>query len=142
MRISDWSSDVCSSDLQFEHRTARVAERVSASAAEVERVQGGLEDFAASAEAHVQNLGEAQQRLNLLELLSDQMLDKIAHSGTETPDTPYIRLALAGMEEVRATVEAGIAGGAVSPQQLFDTNYTPLAGDTPQQYMNGLARSE
>src|SRR3546814_9979135 len=66
------------------------------------------------------------------------MLDKIAHSGTETPDTPYIRLALAGMEEVRATVEAGIAGGAISPQQLFDTNYTPLAGDKPQQYMNGL----
>src|SRR3546814_17817762 len=102
MRISDWSSDVCSSDLQFEHRTARVAERVSASAAEVERVQGGLEDFAASAEAHVQNLGEAQQRLNVLEMLSNQLLDKIAHSGTATPDTPSIRLALAGMEDVRA----------------------------------------
>src|SRR3546814_1472030 len=107
MRISDCSSDVCSSDLavtgdidrrirllndeavaiienlktgitqgqeartgasevtsalevisqfvrQFEHRTARVAERVDASRVAVECVQGGLETFACSAEAHVQ----------------------------------------------------------------------------------------
>src|SRR3546814_6153546 len=103
LRISDWSSDVCSSDLtgdidrrirllndeavaiienlktgitqgqeartgasevtsalevisqfvrQFEHRTARVAERVDASRVAVECVQGGLETFACRSEEH------------------------------------------------------------------------------------------
>src|SRR3546814_4320697 len=90
MRISDWSSDVCSSDL------------VDASRVAVECVQGGLETFACSAEAHVQSLGDAQERLNALELLSNRMLDRVAHSGIRTPDTPYIELALVGAEEVRA----------------------------------------
>src|SRR3546814_9069121 len=74
----------------FEHRTARVAERVDASRVAVECVQGGLETFACSAEAHVQRLGEAQERLNALELLSNRMLDRVAHSGIRTPDTPYL----------------------------------------------------
>src|SRR3546814_4375806 len=124
----------------FEHRTARVAERVDASRVAVECVQGGLETFACSAEAHVQSLGEAQERLNALELLSNRMLDRVAHSGIRTPDTPYIELALVGAEEVRAIVETALATGELQPGQLFDTSYVPLPGHEPRKYMTG--RSE
>src|SRR3546814_3477655 len=55
------------------------------------------------------SLGEAQERLNALELLSNRMLDRVAHSGIRTPDTPYIELALVGAEEVRAIVETALA---------------------------------
>src|SRR3546814_13693350 len=94
---------------QFEHRTARVAERVDASRVAVECVQGGLETFACSAEAHAQRLGEAQERLNAPELLSTRMHDRVAHNGIRTPDTPYSQLALVGAEERRATGETAHA---------------------------------
>ncbi|API60983.1 hypothetical protein BSL82_06355 [Tardibacter chloracetimidivorans] len=123
---------------QFEHRTARVAERVDASRVAVECVQGGLETFACSAEAHVQSLGDAQERLNALELLSNRMLDRVAHSGIRTPDTPYIELALVGAEEVRAIVETALATGELQLGQLFDTSYVPLPGHEPRKYMTGL----
>src|SRR3546814_3087675 len=134
MRISDWSSDVCSSEL--------VAERVDASRVAVECVQGGLETFACSAEAHVQSLGEAQERLNALELLSNRMLDRVAHSGIRTPDTPYIELALVGAEAVRAIVETALATGELQPGKLFDTRYVPLPGHEPRKDMTGLVREE
>lgn len=123
---------------QFEHRTARVADRVTASTIGVESVQRGLEDFALSAEAHVRSLGEAQQRLNMLELSSNHMLDKVAHSAITTPDTPYIDLAKAGAEEVRAGIEMALEAGELNFERLFDTAYQPLSGQKPQQYMNGF----
>src|SRR3546814_9028649 len=83
-------------------------------------------------------LGEAQERLNALELLSNRMLDRVAHSGIRTPDTPYIELALVGAEEVRAIVETALATGELQPGQLFDTSYVPLPGHEPRKYMTGL----
>lgn len=120
---------------QFDHRTARVADRVRASTSGVESVQGGLESFARSAEAHVHSLGEAQERLNKLELLSNQMLNKVAHSGIQTADMPYIRLAQAGAREVHGIIGMALDRGEIGFDDLFDTDYRPVGDHRPQQYL-------
>src|SRR3546814_4011037 len=45
MRISDWSSDVCSSDLEHDHEIVPVINKIDLPAAEPEQVKKEIEDI-------------------------------------------------------------------------------------------------
>ena len=111
----------------------------------VAQVQEGLTLFTADARENGGQLQSVRERLGRLELQSNMMLDKLAHSGVEIDDRPFIEIALEGAGAVRDLVEAALAEERLSPFDLFDTQYQPVQGSDPEQFttrFNGFADAE
>jgi methyl-accepting chemotaxis protein len=100
----------------------------------VGRVRDVLTMFGSHARESSRDLSSAQDRMRGLEAVSSDMLDRLAHSGTTIDDTRFVELAIATMQEVQRTVEAGIARREVTVEQVFDTNYQPMPGTNPPQF--------
>ena len=87
-------------------------------------MKSGLSSFAADARDNGGQLKETHDRLTKLELLSNEMLDRLASSGVRIDDTPFIEFAQArGARDRTASIEAGIARGEVDEEAVFDTDY-------------------
>ncbi|MCJ8156171.1 methyl-accepting chemotaxis protein [Sphingomonas sp. LaA6.9] len=102
----------------------------------VARVQEGLTLFAIDARENGGQLITAQERLTRLEILSNEMLDQLAHSGIRIADSHFIDLSIDAMKEVRAIVENALNEHLVSPLDVFDTDYVPVPGSDPEQWDN------
>jgi methyl-accepting chemotaxis protein len=100
----------------------------------VDSVKGGLSSFAADARANGGQLHEAQERLANLELLSGDMLDRLASCGVRTDDTQFIESAQRACREIVDIIENAIARGAITADAVFDTNYVPMPGTEPLQF--------
>ena len=102
----------------------------------VSRVQEGLGTFAADARENGALLVVAHQRLTKLEALSNEMLDRLAHSGATIADSAFIERSIAGREEIRRMTERALAEGRLAPADAFDTDYVRVPGSDPEQYDN------
>ena len=104
-------------------------------------MKSGLSSFAADARDNGGQLHQAHDRLAELELLSNEMLDRLASSGVRIDDTPFIDFAQAAMREI-AGVDRGRRSRAArsSEDDVFDTDYVPMPGTNPTQYETALLR--
>lgn len=123
---------------QFERRTDAIEMAGMDVTAHVGRIDAGLDGFITTGRANAAQLGDMRERLDALETASNRMLDRVAHSGVETPDTPFIALARAGADRVRAAIEAALAAGEIDAEQLFDTAYRAVPDTDPPQFLTGL----
>ena len=80
-------------------------------------------------------LTAASAKIDRLVSFSEDVIGEVAESGIETEDTPLIRHCMAKAEEVASLFEQAVRSGAMSLSDLFDENYTPIAGTDPQQHM-------
>ena len=136
--INDTVRDVADIVALVDRQTDGIAQSTSHIQASVDSVKSGLSSFAADARDNGGQLRETHDRLTRLELLSNEMLDRLASSGVRIDDTPFIELAQASCREIRDTVEAGIARGEINVEQVFDTNYVEMPGTNPVQYEVGF----
>jgi len=133
-KINDTVRDVADIVALVDRQTDGIAQATSLIEQSVDSVKNGLSSFAADARANGGQLKETQERLTKLELLSNEMLDRLASSGIRIDDTPFIEFAQAGMREIQATIESGIARGEVEVEAVFDTDYVEMPGTNPTQY--------
>jgi methyl-accepting chemotaxis protein len=133
-RISDTVRDVSDLVSMVDRQTDGIAQSTSLIQQSADRMKSGLDAFAADARANGGQLEEAQDRLSRLELLSNEMLDRLASSGIAIDDTPFIHFAQASMREIQAEIEAGIARGEVGEDEVFDFDYRAMPGTDPVQY--------
>jgi methyl-accepting chemotaxis protein len=132
--ITDRVRDVAEIVAMVDRQTDGIAQSTSHIQQSVDSVKHGLSAFAADARANGGALVDVRTRLGKLELLSNDMLDRLASCGVPIDDTPYIEFAQRGMREIRAIVENGIARGEIDVEAVFDTNYVPMPGTNPVQY--------
>jgi len=133
-RINATVRDVTDLVGMVDRQTDGIAQSTSHIQQSVDRMKTGLEAFAADARVNGGQLKEAQDRLSRLELLSNEMLDRLASSGIAIDDTPFIQFAQTSMREIKAVIEEGIARGEVSEAEVFDFDYRPMPGTDPVQY--------
>jgi methyl-accepting chemotaxis protein len=133
-RINETVRDVADIVALVDRQTDGIAHSTSHIQASVDSVKSGLSSFAADARANGGQLQETQERLTKLELCANDMLDRLASSGVRIDDTPFIELAQAAAREIHNIIEAGIARGEVAFEDVFDTDYVPMAGTNPVQY--------
>jgi methyl-accepting chemotaxis protein len=133
-KINNTVRDVTDLVGMVDRQTDGIAQSTSLIQQSVDRMKSGLDAFAADARANGGQLHEAHERLGRLELLSNEMLDRLASSGVAIDDTPFIRFAQSSMHEIKAVIEAGISRGEISLSDIFDTDYRPMPGTNPQQY--------
>jgi methyl-accepting chemotaxis protein len=80
------------------------------------------------------NAADLTQLSSLLSSVSDDtnvLLQFIAESEVEIPDTPYIRFATNAAREVAAKVEAEIAAGRIDHATLYRAGYDSVEGSDP-----------
>ena len=136
--INETVRDVTEIVGQVDQQTDGIARSTGMIHDSVARVQEGLTLFAVDARENGGQLTNVNERLNRLELLSNDMLDRLAHSGVRIADSAFIDRTIAGMEEVRAVVEKAIADHDVSPFDVFDTDYVLIPGSNPEQFDNSF----
>lgn len=95
----------------------------------------GFAQFCIDASKNAREAQTAHDRIDRLESQANGMLNRIAHQAVETRNTPFIGMALAGAAEVSALVGEALKSGALTQAELFDTDYQPINGTDPVQYM-------
>ena len=123
---------------QFDQRTAAIEICGADITAHVATLGEGLTGFTHNAIENAAQLGEMRARLDGLESASNEMLDRVAHSGVQTRDTGFVADALAQTAEVSAAITAALANGRLSETALFDTQYREIAGSEPPQFLTGF----
>ncbi len=116
---------------QITHGIERSTEVTTGSVA---RVRDTLTLFGTQARQDGAQLVNAHDRMSRLETMSNDMLDKLAHSGVRLDDSGFVDLSTAGMREVKALIEKAIEAGDIAADDVFDTNYVPIPGTDPIQH--------
>ena len=132
--INDTVRDVSDLVLMVDRQTDGIAQSTAMIQQSVDRVKSGLTDFASDARANGGQLGDAQERLGRLELLSGEMLDRLASCGVPIDDTPFIAFAQQVNREIEQLIETAVAVGELDEAALFDTDYRPMPGTDPVQF--------
>ncbi len=136
--INDTVRDVSDIVAMVDRQTDGIAQSTSLIQQSVDSVKGGLSSFAADARANGGQLNQVHQRLSNLELLSNEMLDRLASSGVRIADTEFIETAQQTARDLERMIEAAMERGDVSEEQVFDTDYAPMPGTNPTQYSVGF----
>jgi methyl-accepting chemotaxis protein len=126
--------DVADLVAMVDRQTDGIAQSTALIQQSVDSVKCGLSNFAADARENGGQLHQAQDRLAKLEILSNDMLDRLANCGVRIDDTAFIEKAQDAMREIATAVEAGIARGETDIESVFDTHYVPMPGTNPTQY--------
>jgi methyl-accepting chemotaxis protein len=126
--------DVADIVAMVDRQTDGIAQSTSLIQQSVDRVKSGLSSFAVDARENGGELHTVQERLNKLERLSGDMLDRLASCGVRIDDTAFIERAQQVTREITDAIEAAIARGEVSTDDVFDADYVPMPGTDPIQY--------
>ncbi|HEX6660920.1 MAG TPA: methyl-accepting chemotaxis protein [Sphingomicrobium sp.] len=119
---------------QVDQQTESIAQSSHFLESAVIKVQGNLTLFAQDARENSSALNNAGQRLADLEVQSNVILDVLAHSNVPIDDMPFIHMAKEVHAEIVQTIEAGLAGGRVGIEELFDSDYREIAGTNPARF--------
>ena len=66
--------------------------------------------------------------------ISEDLIEKVAQSGFQTEDSPYIEAAQQAADEISALLEDALQRSAISANDLFDENYRPIPNTNPAQH--------
>jgi methyl-accepting chemotaxis protein len=97
----------------------------------VSGVRNGMGALGATSGDNAADLNQLSQLLLSVSDDTNVLLQYIAESEVDIPDTPYIRFATNAAIEVAARVEADIAAGRLDHATLYGNVYTPVEGSDP-----------
>ncbi|TPG43333.1 chemotaxis protein [Sphingomonas koreensis] len=120
---------------RLDDKTDSIAARAASMRAGLGDMNTGLSSFTRIASDATSTLSQARHRLDGLETRSNEVLDIVAHSGAQTPDSPFIALAIDGMTAVREAIDRTIGRGEVTVADVFDRDYRMIAGSNPEQLL-------
>ncbi len=116
-------------------RIESMAEPVQRNLAMSEEVRTHLRAVGAMSKESDGKLGLAGKRSEAILDISEEFILFLAGSGIETPDTPLIEICKVKAAEVAALFEAAVERGALTMADLFDEDYRPVPGTSPQQVL-------
>ena len=89
-----------------------------------------LGDLVSGVDLSSENLRQADKRVDGLLKLSETLIEFIAESGVETPDTPLIRVVVETARRISDAFETAIARGEIRLEQFFDEKYREIPAPT------------
>ncbi|HEY1129566.1 MAG TPA: methyl-accepting chemotaxis protein [Roseateles sp.] len=120
------------------HEVEEDVQRISTSAAESGQQMGLLNERAHELEREVSQashgLKVAFDGSDRFLRMAEDLVEQIAESGVEVDDMPFIRAAEQAAAEIAGLLETAVRSGQISQADLFDENYRPIDGTTPQQH--------
>ena len=98
-------------------------------------LDAGMGALAAETRQTTGQLAATLKRTETFLQVSEQMIEAVAASGLETPDTPFIRAAQDTAACIARLLDNALREGAITEAELFDEQYRPVAGSAPQQHL-------
>lgn len=120
---------------QLADRIDGMAEPVRKNIAASDEVREHLRSIAAMTKESDGKLGAAAARSQAILDISEDFILFIASSGIETPDTPLIEICKHRAGEIAALFEAAVDAGRLGLSDLFDEDYRPVPGSSPEQVL-------
>ena len=120
---------------QTEQSVGAIASAARENQASCAEVATAMRAMASEMTEMARDLGAARQTTLSFLGVSESLVELTADSGFETDDTPFINAVTAAAQEISELFEDAVRTGAISVEDLFDEQYTPMAGTNPQQYM-------
>lgn len=117
--------------LGLEHNSASVTERVDSMIRAVDRVRAGLVALTSTSFQNATGLQQLATRVSGVSDDTNALLQMLAESGTETPDSPYIRFGLEVARSVGEGLSAAVASGEIALETILSDRYTPVPGSNP-----------
>ena len=121
------------------HDVEADVQRIAASAAQSGQQMGLLNERAHELEREVlqatHGLKVAFDGSDRFLRMSEELVEQIAESGVEVDDPPFIRTAQQAAVEIAELLERALRDGQISQADLFDEQYRPIEGTSPQQHM-------
>ena len=120
------------------HEVEEDVQRISTSAAESGQQMSLLNERAHELEGEVlqatHGLKVAFDGSDRFLRMAEELVEQIAESGVEVDDMPLIRAAQQAADEISTLLETALRNGQISQSDLFDENYRPVEGTSPQQH--------
>lgn len=111
-----------------------VAGRIASMVGSAGEIRGGLSALASTSTDNADGLQRLSGRVSTASDDTNELLQYLAESGVDIPDSPYIRFALDSAETVSRAIERAIDQGQVNEAAVFDDHYTPIMGTNPPQF--------
>lgn len=108
-----------------------VAERIASMVGSASQIRGGLTALASTSADNAQGLHRLSGRVSTASDDTNELLQHLAESGVDIPDSPYIRFSLESAQDVSRAIERAIDEGTVSESAIFSDQYAPIAGSNP-----------
>lgn len=137
-RLRGGLAEIASLVTQFGARSDTIVTCTDAAAADVAALRHGLSDFRRSSGESAARVDTAREQIESLEAMANIMLNRSAQGDQPTRNSAYIALAREGAAEVAGVIDGALADGTLAEAALFDTDYRPVAGTDPPQYLTAL----
>ncbi|WP_435104011.1 methyl-accepting chemotaxis protein [Arhodomonas sp. AD133] len=116
------------------------SEEIASAVSEIDRycseTATGLASMSEEVTTSADNLRQANERVQRLLGVTEELVNITVESEAETPDKPFIEKAQATAAAVGETFSQALARGEISEEALFDRAYEPIAGSDPPQYLS------
>jgi len=111
---------------------------ISGAAEQSRAICKGLNDQMAGIEGEMHQTGRAldhaMKRSEAFLKVSEGLIETVSECGIETADTPYIQAAKDAAAQIGKLLEDAVRTSTISPADLFDEAYKPIAGTNPAQH--------
>ena len=111
-----------------------VAARIASMVGSASEIRGGLSALASTSTDNAGGLQRLSGRISTASEDTNLLLQYLAESGVDIPDSPYIHFALESAETVSQAIEQAIVNGHISEADLFSAHYAPVHGTNPPQF--------
>lgn len=117
--------------LGLERNSDSVAERIDSMVQAVDRVRAGLVALTSASSENATGLRQLSTRVSGVSDDTNALLQMLAESGAEMPDSPYIRFGLEVARSVGEGLSAAIASGEIELGTILGDRYTPVPDSDP-----------
>lgn len=111
-----------------------VAARLHSMVNSVGEIRTGLTALSSTSHDNAKGLQRLSGRVSTASDDANQLLQYMAESGVDIPDSPYIRFGLDAARMVAQAVEQAIAERRISEAEVFLEHYAPIPGSDPILY--------
>jgi len=115
--------------VQHIHRASQASQQVCAG------LGGQMSGIEAEMRQTTKALDVALGRTETFLKISEELAEGAAETGLETEDTPYIRAVQHAAGQISQLLDDAVRTGAISINDLFDTDYRAIQGSQPEQHL-------
>jgi methyl-accepting chemotaxis protein len=108
-----------------------VAQRMESMVRSAGAIRTGLAALASTSSDNADGLHRLSGRVSSASDDTNQLLQYLAESGVEIPDSPYISFALAAAQAVGGAIEQAIVTREIGEAEAMSDHYTPLPNSDP-----------
>jgi methyl-accepting chemotaxis protein len=117
-----------------------VAHRIESMVRSVGEIRTGLAALASTSSDNADGLHRLSGRVSSASDDTNRLLQYLAESGVEIPDSPYIAFALEAAQAVSRELERAIAAREINESEVMSEHYAPIPGSDPILYTHPVQR--